>query len=529
MVRNSVISIMTFAICLIAMLPIAVGATGQENPQVLAENASELVKVRDFRGAERELRRAIQLAPGQSAYLSALASTFAMEGNLSSAALYFEKALSVDSTNVRIRRDLAATQWQLGQLRAAKANLRQVLRSDPRDRQAILLLGMVAENSKDYATAARMLGSIPSELSQHPEARAALVHAYYESGQRAQARQAIDASLNEDKDPQALFLMAQVATQEKDFEIGERVLTSIKSTYPDQRALQFELASLQYRSQRFADCQETLVDLIKAGDETSDVYNLLGWAYESQGRTNEATRALDRAVQLNGKKEANYLDLIQILLNQHQFTRAQEVARKLTELFPSSFRAYDLRGTAETRASDFGAAAMCYSRAVELEPHNAQENLLLAQAQERAGMKQEAERTLRRGMRLFPRDGSHFQEFALMLLKDVQPEDSATKVSAAGLLQTAVRLDPQLWESHHQLGELWIQEKQNAKGLKELEIAERLRPGSSKVHYSLWRAYRRQGREQEAAKERALFESATAEEEASLHRPPEPAKRTEQR
>ena len=177
------------------------------------------------------------------------------------------------------------------------------------------------------------------------------------------------------------------------------------------------------------------------------------------------------------------------------------------------------------RASDFSAAVTCYARAVELDPHNAEANLLLAQAQEMAGMRQAAETTLQKGIRLFPRDARHYQEYAVEILKDVQPGDAATKLRAAEFLQSAIHLDPALWESHYRLADLWMEQGETPKALVELETAERLEPGRSKVHYALWRAYRRLGRDQDAAEQRQLFESAKADEESLVHKSFEPVKK----
>lgn len=532
MVRNLLTSWATgLCVWCIGVLPTVIPsrALGQENSEARhhAERASELAEAGDFHQAEDEFRRAVEFAPRQPAYLAALASTLAREGNLRAATTYFEKALQLDQANVKTRRDLAATQWQLGRLRAAKANLQQVLKRAPGDRQAILLLGMVAENSKDYLSAARMLASVEEELVKHPEAVAALIHSYYELGEREKAQQALESLVHGDGNSQAIFLVSQVAAQAHDYEVAEKLLTSIRSVYPDPTAVMYQLASVQYRTHHFAESQLTLLDLINAGHVTGNIYNLLAWSYESQGHAKEAIHAFNRAIELDPAEESNHLDLVGVLLDHNEFTLAQEVARKTTESFPSSFRAYHLRAAVETRASDFSAAVSCYARAVELDPHNAEANLLLAQAQEMAGMGQAAETTLQRGMRLFPRDARHYQEYAVALLKDVQPGDAATKLRAAEFLQAAIHLDSALWESHYRLGGLRMEQGETSKALGELETAERLEPGSSKVRYALWRAYRRLGRDQEAAEQRQLFERAKADEESLVHKSSEPVKKAD--
>jgi len=80
---------------------------------------------------------------------------------------------------VTVRRYLAANLWQLHLYPEAKENLKIILRQQPNDKQAQLLLGMVSENMGDYSTAARTLGSVPDEVRKQPESIAALARSYY--------------------------------------------------------------------------------------------------------------------------------------------------------------------------------------------------------------------------------------------------------------------------------------------------------------------------------------------------------------
>ena len=111
-----------------------------------------------------------------------------MQKKLEASATVFKQTLKLRPDDLEIRRYLAANLWQLHRFSEAKANLEVLLRQKPDDRQGRLLMGMVAENTRDYATAAKMLSSVPEEVRQRPESMAALARAYYHLGDEEKTR-----------------------------------------------------------------------------------------------------------------------------------------------------------------------------------------------------------------------------------------------------------------------------------------------------------------------------------------------------
>ena len=57
------------------------------------------------------------------------------------------------------------------------------------------------------------------------------------------------------------------------------MFTSVKSGYPDQAQLAYNMALAEYRSNDFREAEATLLDLIGTGHQTSEAYNLLAWSY----------------------------------------------------------------------------------------------------------------------------------------------------------------------------------------------------------------------------------------------------------
>src|SRR5215475_10762074 len=122
----------------------------QSGAQQHMSRGLQLAQNGDLNGAEIELKQALELAPNDPQILAALGGVMGMQQKLKDASPYLAKALELDPNNVMFRRNLAANQWQLGQLPEARKNLEHILKVKPDDRPTIFLLGMVMENLQEY-------------------------------------------------------------------------------------------------------------------------------------------------------------------------------------------------------------------------------------------------------------------------------------------------------------------------------------------------------------------------------------------
>jgi tetratricopeptide (TPR) repeat protein len=311
-----------------------------------AARAAQSVQAGDLKGAEAEMRRAVELSPSEAQYHLRLGVILAMQRRPQAAAEYFERALALDPENLTARHHLAATQWQLGRLTSAQENLELILKADPRDSQALLLLCSVFIDARRYA--------------------AALV-----------------------------------------------------------------------------------------------------------------------------------------------------VAQQATEAMPSSYRAYSLKGMAEMRMQRYTDSAKSYARAAELNPNAVEVNLGLAMSLWAVGHIAESFATFERGLKRFPGDAYHCLEYGRLLLKSAKPNDSTTETRAITLLQTALKLKPLLPEAHYLLGDLALRRGNPEEALVYLEQAVKLDPEGAKIHFALFRAYRRLGRKEDAAREEEVFQKLKAKEETT--------------
>src|SRR5690349_10202140 len=131
--------------CVLSLyLPIAVSHSRGQTPQANehANHSLQLAQAGDLKGAEAELRRAVEFSPNDVSCLAALGGILGMQHRLEEANSYFEKALTLDPDNIVIRRNLATNQWKLGRFHEAKNNLQLILKERAADKFSTWLLGM---------------------------------------------------------------------------------------------------------------------------------------------------------------------------------------------------------------------------------------------------------------------------------------------------------------------------------------------------------------------------------------------------
>lgn len=495
----------------------ALGSPPQDTTTVqgLTERGAHLAQSGDLKGAEAELRRAVELAPRDVPALSALGAILGMEQRLAESNVYLERALAVDPADFAARRNLGSNQFQLGQLKPAKENLERACRQKPADKTATLLLGMVEEELQNYKRAIELLKSVPDQVREQPQSIVALARAYYRTGQLENARAALQGLEGHPAGPEGLFLGGQVASQADDLATAERMFASALPTHPDRAKVGYNLALVQYRNNRIEECRTTLETLLESGQLTGDIFNLLAWCYHKEGNLKEAIKAMDLAIDREPSRQSNYLDLAMILTEHQRYSVALVAAKKAVEVAPDSYQAYRWKGFIETKLHYSLEAIKSYSRAVEIKPDAAEALLGLAVAQMSEGKLPDAQATFQKGIEQFPRDALLRQEYGRMLILWGN-HDAETESRGVALLKDALALDSSLAESSFQLGKLAMRDGKNQEALEHLQTAAKLGPRNRSVHYALAGLYRRLGRREEAAKEIRLYESLREDQDESV-------------
>ena len=457
-----------------------IGAHALAQPEPAAQQhagkAVQFAQQGDLKNAESELRKALELSPGDSNLLTSLGGILGMEGNLQEANTFLARAVKLNPQDPAARRNLAANQWQLGRLKEAHDNLDRLLRSNPQDKLATFLLGMVSEKEKSYSRSAKLLALVPDVMAQQPDGWVALGNSYYHMGETEKAKSALQHLLDPASNARAAFLGGQISMEAADYSTAEALFRSVRSSYPNRPRLEFEIARAEYRAGRLAESEKTLLEAVEANRATSDGYVLLCRMLSAEGSD---VRALRTAVQA-------------------------------AQTFPDSAEVMSTKGSIELKLQYFNDAAASYEKATTLKD-SAEAERGLATAQWKAGMHERAASAFEEAIRRYPRDAPVYQAYGTVLLEDGSPQK---KAKAADLLKHALTLDESAVEPRYQLANLELADGNLEQARSYLERAIQLDPNDRRLHFALSRVYRRLGREADANKETETYQKLKAAEQS---------------
>jgi tetratricopeptide (TPR) repeat protein len=252
---------------------------------------------------------------------------------------------------------------------------------------------------------------------------------------------------------------------------------------------------------------ESVRDLVRQRPESIAA---LARAYYKLG---DAERA--RAVLADLNQESAFLDLVRTLGVENEWRPILEICNQGIQKFPASGPLFEVKGLAETMLLHTADAIRSYSRALEINPNSPRANLGLATSQVAAGMYAEAQKTFARGIRDFPEDALHFQEYGLLLVKLGQTGDAAQEARGFELLEQAIALNSNLGQANYHIGQAALERGDTAKAIACLERARQTEPNVSKIRFALARAYGRVGKKDQAARELEAYQRLKAEEERS--------------
>jgi|SRR5579871_2114585 len=505
------------AVLALALFFLSAAFTQGTGAQARAAKGRELLAQGDVAGAERELRAAVGLDPSDPEASALLGVALGMQRKLQESDRFLEKALRLDPADSVTRRNLAWNQFDLGELASSKANLVLLLKQNPRDSTATVLMGMVEEEQRHFPSALKLLSSVPEQVRAHPEALAALARAYSYTGQPVKAQEVLKEVQFREAPPESIFSAAQVAGELNDFTLAESMLQSIAKTYPDPEKWAYAMGRIQYRAGRVSQSLETLRSSVAAGHDSAEIENLLAWCLFKRGDAKGAVAALDRAIALDPGEESNYLDVGMMLLENHFFEGALAAAEKAIAVAPGSSAGRRLKGLVEFRLGHVKDAESTYRRALELNPSDVKAVIGLATAQLDVGKNAEAEATLKKAIEHQPKAAALYQAYGTMLLWGEGKENNQIEAHAIELLRKAESLDGSLPDAHYELGKLALREGNLREALQELELAVKLDPKGAKYHYSLSQVYRKLGRMTDADQEVLKFQDLKNKEAPHQH------------
>ena len=185
----------------------------------------------------------------------------------------------------------------------ARAAFESVLKLDPKSPTALLQLGRMELDAKNYAKAADYLKRATEVRPADAGAAFDLGRAQYEAHNLTAARDALlnSLKLNPDQLP-ARILAARIFVELNDPDPAEDQIEAALLTDPDNVDAQITQARVSVMKKKFGDAQKQLETLAKSHPDNPEIYEVLAKAYAGLGKKAEAAAAEKKAQALRSQQ-----------------------------------------------------------------------------------------------------------------------------------------------------------------------------------------------------------------------------------
>ena len=417
-------------------------------PEVLAQS-DDLVKrlehvatlIADNRTAEAEqqISGILKRAPNEPAALNLLGTVRAKQGRLREAQLLFFRAVHADNQFVAAHMNLAYLYTLMGQPTKTISELKEVLRLDPKNIEAVdklarflLSQGQIDEGIKvlEQAEQSQLL-SVPLLVLAGD--------AYLRKGNAGRAEESYQNALGQDsEDTEAVLGLAQVSQFRGDTDTASRYLARARKMVASSPDTLYRFALVAMKAGLYEEANTTLRAAVKLKSDDPAYFLALGNSWLKKPDLVDAEEAFRRALRLQPDNPQAQMYLGYTLLEQKKFPQAREWLEKSLQkdkTIPETF--YYLGQLAQEQSEDERAIDL-FKKAIELAPSYA-----------------------------FAHAGLGASYLRLRNYPLAQQE-----------LETSIKLDPGYARAHYDLAVLFARLKNQQRSQEEMQIVEKLKSKS---------------------------------------------------
>jgi len=272
--------------------------------------------------------------------------------------------------------DFALRHHQTGNLPAAESIYRQILHLEPDNPEALHLLGVIAYQQQDYATAANLIGRALARKPNFADAHSNLGNVFREMGRVDEAEKSYRKALEVNR----TFTMAH-----------------------------YNLGNILMNQKRFNEASQSFDRAIDANPRLAEAYINRGIALKELGRLKEAETSYRKALTLKPDLAIVHFNLGNVLLEMGSPEKATDCYQQALKLAPAYTEARLNLGAVFRDLGRIEEAADCYRHALADAPENTEVLVNYGAVLRDSGKPEEAEACYRQALLLSPETAlTHF-------------------------------------------------------------------------------------------------------------------------
>lgn len=309
--------------------------------------ALALEAMRDTKGAEDALRKAIAINPKLANIRAELGALELAEGDLQSAQKSLESALDLAPELVEARGNLAMLYARKGDLVSAERLLRQALEDNPKYKEGHLNLGLILAQQNRKSDAEKELDKAVALAP---------------------------------KDPATLSTVGKAKVQLGKVSEGVALLGQVVDLAPNLAAAHLDLSLALAASYNLPAALVQTSEAVRLAPQSGTAHFYRGRVLYDLGRSNEARAEFETASRLDAQIPGPRYFLALIDKQQGKYELAANLLEETVKLQPSNVRAWYMLGQCLQQNSETAKALVAWRKAIAIDPKFSQALISLASA-----------------------------------------------------------------------------------------------------------------------------------------------------
>jgi predicted Zn-dependent protease len=447
----------------------------------------------DYQSALKELKAASHDRPSDASLHNFIGITETRLGHIADANLEYKTALRLDPTLAGPYKNLGFNYLNAGQYEAAEAPLKTALSLNQEDPFVHYYLAILYLSTSRVADAIPQIRPARDLLGNDVVNGMLAVKACLRSGQTDEALSLIHSLERESLLSFAQeYEVANLLTEQGMYVDAVPLFKKLVQRQPGAWENKYNLAIAFLKAKQPEDARLLLLPLSAEHKGNANILNMLGSAYDLEGKPALALKAYREAIDADQNNPNRYLDCTRVMVDLNQFDEATALLQQGIAKVPEPYTLTIRIGAIEMMRGHFEQARNSFNEAVREHPDVALGYVALAQTYMKEGNNETAIHVLIDGRSKVAKD------FALEYVLGLISFEAGRQEQALEALKNAELLGPDVVEPHYQLGMLYMQQQRWSEAQSEFDSVLRINPHHAASFYQLSRTYERMGNVEKA-------------------------------
>jgi tetratricopeptide (TPR) repeat protein len=319
--------------------------------------------------AEKELSAILKATPNEPIALNLLGTVRAQQGRFNEAEILFSRAVRGDNRFVGPHMNLAYLYTLTGQPEKTILELREVLRLDPKNSEALDRLARLLLAQKQIDEGIKVIEQGETSQTLSAPLLVLLGDAYLKKGDAARAEESYERGLlQESEQTDAVLGLAQVSQFKGDDNTALVYLGRARKMVANSPDTLYRFALVALRAGLFEEANGTLLAAIKLKSDDQAYFLALGTTWIKKPDLAEAEQAFRRALLLQPDSSQAQMYLGYTLLEQKKYPEAREYLEKSLQKDKSVPETYYYLGQLAQEENEDQRAIQFFKKAIELVP-----------------------------------------------------------------------------------------------------------------------------------------------------------------